>query len=124
MQNHFGLLDMDVMPIFMIIALDIVIIIHFSINCSIVICLPIVCVLSREKPLVKTMAPGLSFTYYFQIYKTKNLKISSCNLFTFTSFCTFTYLLYLSLSDLTLASNREGIGNPFIVLGASISLFV
>jgi hypothetical protein len=59
--------------------------------------------------------------YYFQIYKTK---IPCCNLFTFTLFCTFTYLLYLSLSDLILASNHEGINNPFIALGASICLFV
>ena len=34
MQNHFGLLDMDVMPICIIIALDIVITLCFSINCS------------------------------------------------------------------------------------------
>ena len=31
---------------------------------------------------------------------------------------------YLSLSDLTFASDREGIDNPFIALGASICLFV
>ena len=42
----------------------------------------------------------------------------------FTLFYTFTYLLYLSLSDLTLASNHEGIDNPFIALGASIFLSV
>ena len=63
-------------------------------------------------------------SYYFQIYKIKNTKISSCNLFNFILFPTFTYLLYLSLSDLILASNREGIDNPFITLGASICLFV
>jgi hypothetical protein len=124
MQAGFSLLVTDVMPIFMIIALDVVIIIRFSINCSTVICLPTVCVLSREKPLVKTMALGLFLSYYFQIYKTKNPKITCCNLFTFTLFCTFIYLLYLSLSDLILASNREGIDNPFIALGASICLFV
>mgnify|MGYP005813843755 CR=1 FL=1 len=56
-------------------------------------------------------------SYYFQIYKIK--KTMYLNLF-----CTFTYLLYLSLSDLILASNCEGIDNPFIVLGASICLFV
>ena len=38
MQNHFGLLEMDVMPIFMIIALFIVITLRFSINCSATIC--------------------------------------------------------------------------------------
>ena len=37
MQNRFGLLVTDVMPIFMIIALDIVITLRFSINCSTVI---------------------------------------------------------------------------------------
>ena len=104
MQAGVGLLDTDVMHIFMIIVLDIVIIIRFSINFSTVIYLPIICVLSREKPLVKTMAPGLLLSYYFQIYKIKNPKIPCCNLFTFTLFSTFIYLLYLSLSDLILAS--------------------
>ena len=32
----------------------------------------------------------------------------------------FSNLLYLSLSDLTFASDREGIDNPFIALGASV----
>ena len=63
-------------------------------------------------------------SYYFQIYKTKNPKISCCNLFIFILFCTFIYLLYLSLSDIILGSNREGIDSPFIALGASICLFV
>src|SRR5215216_4344209 len=62
--------------------------------------------------------PGVYFSsYYFQIYKTKNPKIPCCNLFIFTLFCTFIYLLYLSLSDLILAINREGIDNPFFALG-------
>ena len=39
-------------------------------------------------------------------------------------FFNFIYLLYLSLSDIILASNHEGIDNPFITLGASICLFV
>ena len=42
MQNRFGLLDTDVMPIFMIIALDVFIIMRFSINCSAVIWSPTV----------------------------------------------------------------------------------
>ena len=62
-------------------------------------------------------------SYYFQIYKIRNTKIPCCNLFTFILFCPFTYLLYLSLSDLILASNHEGIGNPFITLVARF-LFV
>ena len=55
----------DVMPISMIIALDIVISMRFSINCSTVIFLPIVCYLSREKPLVKHMAAGSIFHHIF-----------------------------------------------------------
>ena len=62
MQNHFGLLDTDVMPIFMIIALDIIITLCFSINCSTVIRSPTVEYLcSWENPLVKPMAPGSIF---------------------------------------------------------------
>ena len=34
------------------------------------------------------------------------------------------FIVYLSLSDLTFASDREGIDNPFIALGASCWLFV
>src|SRR3990170_8991519 len=36
----------------------------------------------------------------------------------------FRNLLYLFLSDLTFAIDREGIDNPFIALGASVWLFV
>ena len=123
MQNRFGLLDTDVMPIFMIIALDIVITLRFSINCSKVICLPTVCVISREKSLVKTMAPGLSFIILFSDLSNPKPKNTVPQFIYFYFICTF-YLLYLSLSDLILASNREGIDNPFIALGASICLFV
>ena len=55
----------DVMPIFMIIALDVFIVIRFSINCLTVICLPTVCFLSREKPLVKPMDPKSIFHHIF-----------------------------------------------------------
>ena len=123
MQAGFGLLIMDVMPIFMIIALDIIITMCFSINCSIVICSPIVCVLSREKPLVKTMTWGSIFYLIIFRSKTETPKIPCCNLFTFTLFCTFIYLLYLSLSYLILASDREEIDNPFYRVGCKY-LFV
>ena len=124
MRAGVGLLVSDVMPIYMIIALDIVITMRFSINCSTVICLPTVCFLSREKPLVKTMAPRVYF--YHNIFRSTKSKtqIPCCSLFIFILFWTFIYLLYLSLSDLILASNREGNDNPFIALGASICLFV
>ena len=49
--------------------------------------------------------------FYFLFYKPKNTK----NIY---------FIVYLSLSDLTFASDREGIDNPFIALGASVCLFV
>ena len=76
---------------------------------------------------MKPMAPGSIFhhisfyfplykfpiyyfaTFYFPIYKPKIPKM-----FTLP----FVYF-HLSLLDLTFASNREGIDNPFIALGAS-----
>ena len=125
MQNRFGLLNTDVMPIFMIIALDIVITLRFSINCSAVICSPIVLFSILREASSETYGPrvyfpsykfpiyNLSFRstilaiFYFPIYKPKNTK----NIY---------FIVYLSLSDLTFASNHEGIDNPFIVLGASL----
>ena len=75
MQNCFGLLVTDGMPIFMIIPLDIVITMRFSINCSTVICLPTVCFLARERPLVKTMAPWSIFYHIiFRSIKSKTQK--------------------------------------------------
>ena len=118
MQNRFGLLDTDMMPIFMIIALNIIITMHFSINCSAVICSPTVIYAILREALVKPMAPVSTFHHisfrsiilvyylfcnlYFSLYITKIPKI----------------FILLSLSDLTFASGREGIDNPFIALVA------
>ena len=119
MQNYFDLLVADVMPIYMIMP-RFLITMHFSINCSTVICSPtVILMLSWEKPLVKSMAPGSIFHHisfrstlfcnlYFLIYIIKIPKI---------------FILLLSLSDLTFASDREGIDNPFIALVASF-LFI
>ena len=93
--------------------LDILIIMHFSINCSTVICSPIVILmLSWEKPLVKPMAPEstlhhrsfrstilvyyLFCNHYFPICTTKIPKL-------------FT-LLYLS--DLTFTVDVKGLTTP------------
>ena len=119
MQNHFGLLDTDVMPIFMIIALDIIITMRFSINCSAVICsATVIHALLREAtseiygPRVSFLLYCISFIYitsrllfcnrYFPIYTTKIPKI----------------FILVSSRDLTFASDHEGIGNPFIALVA------
>ena len=120
---------------FIIIALDIVITLRFSINCSTVICSPTVIFSILREVSSETYGPRVYFPsykfpiyyfpsykfpiyyfaiFYFQIYKPKNPKIFYL-LFSF---------IYLSLSDLTFASDREGIDNPFIALGASVWLFV
>src|SRR3989337_704935 len=105
MQTGVGLLILDVMPIYMIIALDIVIIICSSINCPKVICLPTVCYFSQEKPLVKSTAlrsillhicfpiyylPLLYSDLYFK--KPKNTLLH----FLFTSFILHLFEIYLS----------------------------
>ena len=88
--------------------LDILITMLNSVNCSTVICSPTVEYLcSREKPLVKPMAPG-------------SILIISISI-TFILFCyvlCFYFLLcifipkILYLSDLTIVSDREGIATP------------
>ena len=72
MYARVGVLVSDVMPIYMIIALDIFITMRFSINCSTVIYLATVLFLSGEKPLVKTMALGSIF--YHIIFRSKKSK--------------------------------------------------
>ena len=128
MQNCLGLLDTDVMLIFMIIALDIVITLRFSINCSAVICSPTVIFSILREASSETYGPQVYFpSYKFPIYNSS---------FLFTSFAIFYFpfhkpkipkiLLYrLSIYIKShFANNREGIDNPFIVLGASCCLFV
>ena len=63
MQNHFGLLNTDVMPMFMIIALDIFIIMCFSISCSAVICSPTIIHAIMREDTSETYGPG-SLSYY------------------------------------------------------------
>ena len=142
MQNHFGLLITGVIPIFMIIALDIFITMRFSINYSAVICSPTVIHAILREATSEPYGPQVSFLsykvyfpsykfpiyyfaiFYFPIYKPKTPKIPNCNLFIFTLVCSFIYLLYLSLSDLTLVGDHEGIDNPFFALCASVCQFV
>ena len=69
MQNRFGLLTLDMMPIYMIIALDIIIIILSSINCPIVICLPTVCYVFEREDSSENYNHRV---YFYHIIKTKN----------------------------------------------------
>src|SRR6266496_4695160 len=86
MQAGVGVLDTDVMPILMIIALDIVITLRFSINCSVVICSPIVIFSILREASTETYGPRVYFPsykfpiyyfaiFYFPIYKPKIPKI-------------------------------------------------
>ena len=101
--------------------LDNLIIIRFSINCSTLICSPtVILMLSWEKPLVKPMAPRSIF-YHISFQSTFICIFTFC--IYIIKYQKYIYLTILSLSDLTFASGRKGIHNPFIVLVAS-SLFV
>src|SRR5215216_1678331 len=109
MQNRFRLLDMNVMPIFMVIALYIVITLCFSINCSAVICSPSVIFSILREASSETYGPRVYFPsykflsykfliyyfaiFYFPIYKPKIPKI-----FTLP----FIYLYQFSLLQVTI----------------------
>ena len=129
MQAGVGLLVSDVMPIYMIIP-------RYSRKYSLFYQLfnsnlfahHIICYLERSlqrnhRPRVYFASykyliyyfPSYKFPiYYFAIFYFPTYKPKNPRIFTL-SFVQF----YLSLSDLTFASDREGIDNPFIVLGAS-----
>ena len=105
--------------------LDILITMLNSVNCSTVIRSPIVKYLcSWEKPLVKPMAPGSIFIILILQYLVISFAFLLCFSFTLHLYHKNTKNIILSsLSDLTLASGREGIDNPFITLVARL-LFV
>ena len=64
MQNCFDLLYTDVMPMFMTSALDIVITMRSSINCSAVICSPTVIFAISREATSETYGPQVSFPLY------------------------------------------------------------
>ena len=113
MKAGVGLLDTDVMPMFMIITLDIVVTMSFSINCSAVIRPPIVIFSILREVTSETYGPGSIFHHI-------NLPILSyfyCRLFLLCIFISFYHkntknIILSYLSDLTLVSDREGIDNP------------
>ena len=80
-----GLLVSDVMPICMIIALDIVITLRGSINCSTVICLPPVIFSILREASSETYGPQLYFPsylfliYYFAIFYLKEICLRGNN---------------------------------------------
>ena len=94
------------MPICIIIALDIVITLRFSINCSIVICSPTILFAFKREASSQTCGPPSLFSVvYFLIYKPKVPKISCCNFCTFILFYVlvifYIYLYQISPLQLT-----------------------
>ena len=80
MQGGVGLLVSDVMPICMIIALDIVMTLRDSINCSIVIRSPTVILAMMREASSEHYGPRVYFTSYIQIYKITLLHFSPSDL--------------------------------------------
>ena len=114
MQAGAGLLDTDVMPICIIIALDIIITLRFSINCSTVICSPIALFAFKREASSETYGPRVYFPsylfliyyfaiFYFQIYKPKNPKI-------FYLLFSFIYLYRISPLEVTV----KGLTTPLL----------
>src|SRR3990170_2631385 len=109
MQAGVGLLVTDVMPMYMIIAMNNIITMRFSINYPTVICLPTVCYFYEREASSENYGPRV---YFNHITKTKN------TLLEFSFFYFTLQFIYLSLSDLILASNEsKGIGNPLARVG-------
>ena len=105
MQAGVGLLDMDMMPICIIIALDIVITLRFSINCSTVICSPTVLFSFKIEASSETYGPRVYFrSYTFRSINQKKPKIPCCNLFVFILFYVLVifYIYFYQISPLQL----------------------
>ena len=103
MQAGVSLLDTDVIPIFTIIALDIVITLRFSINCSTVICSPTELFAFKREASSETYGPRVYFpSYIFRSINQKTQKIPRCILFTFTLFyvLVFFYIYLYQISPL------------------------
>ena len=98
---------------FMIIALELIIIMRFSINCSTVICSPtIIYAISRE-PLVKPMSSGLFYILLNLVYILPVSDLLFCNLY-FPIYKPKIPKIFtlLSLSDLTLRITVKGLTTP------------
>ena len=96
-----------------------------SINCSAIICSPTIILVIMREATGETYVPRVYFlSYKFPIYNCSLLFILFWNLY-FSIYTTKIPKIFvlLSLSDLTLVSDREGIDNPFIALVARF-LFV
>ena len=113
--ESFRLLDTDVMPIFMIIALDIIITLRFSINCSAVICSPTVIISILREASSETYGPGVYFpSYKFSIYNFS---------FLFTYFVIFYFSIYKPKIPKTLLYHLSILDVLYALLCHFISFF-
>ena len=112
MRVGVGQLDTDVMPIFIIIALDIVITLRFSINCSTIICSPSVLFSFKREASSETYGPRVYFPSYIFISINQKTQNTLLQFIYFYFVFHFSYLLYLSLSDLTMQLTVKGMTNP------------
>ena len=119
MHNRFGLLVADVMPIYMIMP-------RYSHNYALFYQL-LESNLFTHRNTYAILREATSETYgprvYFPSYKFRIYFILQSLLSIYIIKIPKIFILLLSLSDLTLASGREGIDNPFIALVARF-LFV
>ena len=116
MQNRFGLLVADVMPIYMIMP-------RYSHNYALFYQL-LDSNLFTHRNTYAILREASSETYGPRVYLLSYLlSIYFICIFTFCIYIIkyqkYIYLIILSLLDLTFASGREGIDNPFIALVAS-----
>ena len=103
-----------------------------------VICLPTVCYFSREKPLVKSTAPGshshiiclydlLFLCLYFRSIKPKIQKYLAA-IYSYLFYLAFDLSIYFKFLMSVLPTLRrrtpEGIDNPFNMSGCEVLLFV
>ena len=114
MQNRFGLLVVDVMPIYMIMP-------RYSHNYALFYQL-LGSNLFTHRNTYAILREATSETYgprvYFPSYKF-TIYFALQSLLSIHTIKIPKILILLSPSDLTLVSDREGIDNPFIALGAS-----
>src|SRR5215216_6473096 len=113
MQNRFSLLATEVIPIFIIIALDIVITLRFSINCSTVICSPTILFSFKREVSSETYGPQVYFpSYIFRSINQKTQKyLAAIYLFLFVFYILVIFYIYLyQISPLQLT--MKGLTTP------------
>ena len=104
MQLGVSLLVSDMMAIYMIIALNIVITMCFSINCPTLICSPTVLSVLEREASSENYGPWVYFNH---------IKKSKIPLLQFYLFYLVLPFIYLPIQDLILTNNEfEGIDNP------------